>query len=383
MYNRPFYEINKSEFLAKYWQKAPCFFKNAFESPPNFLSADELAGLSLQDEIESRLIIQSTEESLSDTWTIEHGSFDESRFANLPESHWTLLVQSIDTWIPKTRELLADFNFIPRWRFDDIMLSFAVDQGGVGAHSDNYDVFLIQGSGQRHWRVGAKGDTSKSKTVIDGMCHLNEFSPIIDVLMQPGDMLYIPPDTAHWGISIGESIGYSVGYRSIQTNQLLALLTEKLAEKSDHQQFFSDPYRDKPNHSNFFEPQLVEWAQDELKKLAEQPELLAELLSKQLSLSKLGIYQNDNDIDIKKLSNDSVIQLDKEIGVNWLYFGNKIRLNVEGESFDFDLRSERAVKKLASFSPISLTLFNFSPKLIDFSPVLASLITRGYIKRVN
>jgi len=387
MYNRPFEQIDKSEFLAKYWQKAPCFFKNAFEVPPSFLSADELAGLSLQEEIESRLVIQSGNNKPAaqnaDAWSVEHGPFDNSRFANLPESHWTLLVQSVDTWVADTRKLLTDFNFIPRWRFDDVMVSYATDQGGVGPHADNYDVFLIQGSGERHWRVGAKGDTSEAKTVIQGMCHLDQFTSIIDIVMQPGDMLYIPPDTAHWGISIGESIGYSVGYRSIQTNQLLALITEKLAEKIDHQQFFTDAYRDTPNTSNYFEDQLVDWAQNELKQLANQPDVLADLLSKQMSLSKLGVYQNDNNFDINELNKDSTIQLDDEIGVNWHYLNDKIRLNIEGESFDFDLQYEKVVKKMASFSPISLTLFNFSPKMVDFPPVLTSLINRGYIKRVD
>jgi len=387
MYNQPFNEIDKNEFLIKYWQKAPCLFKNAFEKPPEFLSANELAGLSLQEEIESRLIIQSndkpTDRQNSACWSIEHGPFEESRFSNLSESHWTLLVQSIDTWAPITRELLADFNFIPRWRFDDIMVSFATDQGGVGPHADNYDVFLVQGTGERHWRVGAKDDTSEPQTIIQGMCHLNRFDPVIDVVMQPGDMLYIPPDTAHWGISIGESMGYSVGYRSIQTSQLLALVAEKLAEKTDHHQFFPDPYRNKANHCNFFEDELVNWAQNELIELANQPELLADLLAKQLSLSKLGVYQNDNDFNIDELTEDSTVQLNEEIGVNWLYFEDKIRLNIEGESFEFDLKYEKAVKELASFSPISLTLFNFSPKQVDFPPVLANLINRGYLKQVD
>jgi len=387
MYNRPFDQIDKSEFLSKYWQKAPCFFKDAFNNPPDFLSADELAGLSLQEEIESRLILQSVQqndgaENLG-RWSIEHGPFSESRFTDLPESHWTLLVQSVDSWISETRNLLKDFNFIPRWRFDDIMISYATDQGGVGPHADNYDVFLIQGSGHRHWRVGTKGDTSQAKTVIQGMCHVAEFEPQIDILMQPGDMLYIPPDTAHWGISIGESIGYSIGYRSIQTNQLLALLTEKLAETIDHQQFFSDSYRNKPNSSNFFEEQLISWAQNELKQLANQPELLADLLSKQLSLSKLGVYQNENNLNLKELNEDSIIQLDDELGVNWLYIDDQIRLNIEGESFDFELQLEDFVKKLASFSPISLTLYNFSAKLVDFPPVLTSLINRGYVKQIK
>lgn len=385
MYNQPFHSIDKSDFLEKYWQKAPCLFKNAFAKPPNYLSADELAGFSLDDEIESRLIIQTSndqsfEPNTIKKWNIEHGPFEESRFSQLTESHWTLLIQSIDTWEPKTQQLLAYFNFLPRWRFDDIMISFAVDQGGVGPHADNYDVFLIQGEGQRHWRVGAKGDTKLTKSMLETLTHIDQFEPIIDVVMQPGDMLYIPPDTAHWGVSKGESIGYSIGYRTTQTHQLLALLTEKLSEKPSYEQFFTDDYRQQPNHCNQLEPQVVEWAQQELLKLANQPELLTELLAKHLSQSKLGIFNHENTFSINELTNESLIQLDKEINVNWNITKTGLKLNIEGESFDFKKEEQPIVVKLASYEAISIKLFNFSSNLVDFSPVMSNLIARGYIK---
>ncbi len=380
MYHSSFDQINKNEFLEKYWQKAPCLFRGAFLEPPEYLSADVLAGLSLQDDIESRLLVENNQ---SGSWQIQHGPFDESDFSNLPESHWTLLVQSIDTWISDTKQLLAKFDFIPRWRFDDIMVSYATDQGGVGPHADNYDVFLIQGTGNRHWRVGRKGNTSKSKTVIEGISHLEQFDPIIDIVMQPGDMLYIPPDTPHWGQSQGESIGYSIGYRSIQTHQMLALITEKMAEKSEHCQFFADDYRNKSNFNNFFEHEVVEWAQSELIKLANQPELLAELLSKQLSLSKLGVYDEHDSVNLQELTENTEIQLLNELGVNWFVHQGKIRLNIEGESFDFNRKFEKAVKILASYQPTALKLFNFSPKSVDFPSELATLVNRGYVKSIK
>ncbi len=380
MFNHSFKNINKNQWLEKYWQKAPCLFKNAFDNPPDFLSADELAGFSLQEEVESRLIIQNC---TNKQWSIEHGPFEQSRFTTLTESHWTLLVQTIDYWLPETQLLLSAFNFIPRWRFDDIMVSFATDKGGVGPHADNYDVFLIQGSGQRHWKVGAKGDTSKANTAIDGMAHLQEFTPIIDEVMQPGDMLYVPPDTPHWGVSEGESIGYSVGFRSIQTHQMLALITEQLAEKSEHQQFFTDLYRTKENNSNYFEEQVVHWAQQQLIDLSRQPELLADLLAKQLSMSKLGEFHQDVPFDIQSLKEDSKIQLHQGIGINWQDINGKIRLNIEGESFDFKPEYREAVRLLASFLPVSVKLFNFSPDLVDFPSDLANLVNRGHIKLIN
>lgn len=380
MFNCSFKSIDKSQWLKKYWQKAPCLFKNAFARPPDYLSPDELAGFALQEEVESRLIIQDTS---NQQWSIEHGPLCESRFSNLTESNWTLLVQSIDCWLPESQKLLTDFSFIPRWRFDDIMVSFATDQGGVGPHADNYDVFLIQGAGKRHWRVGTKGDTAETNDVIDGMCHLQEFNPIIDVVMHPGDMLYIPPDTPHWGMSQGESIGYSVGFRSIQTHQLLALITEKLAERPEHKHFFPDLYRQKPNNSNYFEEQVVQWAQQQLVELSKQPELLAELLAKQLSMSKLGENYSDNLQNIQELTVDSKIQLQHGTGVNWQSLETKIRLNIEGESFDFDPKYRDAVQLLASFSPVPVKLFNFSPNLVDFPSALTNLVNIGHVNSIS
>jgi len=380
MYEIPFAQVDKDEFLNHYWQKAPCLFQHAFESPPAFLSADELAGFCLEEDIESRLIQQIPQPA---KWTIEHGPFDEQRFAELNESHWTLLLQSIDHWAPETRELLKFFEFIPRWRFDDIMVSYAVDQGGVGPHADNYDVFLIQGEGTRHWRVGNKNGNYQAKTIIQGMCHVGDFEPIIDVVMQPGDMLYIPPETPHWGISIGESIGYSVGYRSPQTHQMLALLTEYLSEKDTDQQFFSDQYRSKANYDNHFEPEVVQWAQQQLIKLSKQPKLLQQLLSIQLSYSKLGDVCDSNHVNIQKLTYDSKIQLQDDICLNWVKLENKIRLNIEGEHYDFDKLNLKAVQMLASFQPTPIKLFNISPVLVDFPPALTNLMDRGYLKLIS
>ncbi len=379
IFNSPFDSIDKNYFLKHYWQKRPCFFKKAFHSPPSYLSADELAGFSLLDDVESRLIKKSSNQQ----WSIEHGPFDESRFETLTESHWTLLVQSIDTWAPQTRELLSHFSFIPRWRFDDIMLSFATDQGGVGPHADNYDVFLVQGDGERRWRVGSKGVLSSNQSIIEGMCHQAEFDPIIDEVMQPGDMLYIPPETPHWGISLGESMGYSVGYRSMQTHQLLALLTESLSNDVQYQQFFTDEYRKQINQSNHLEKEIVHWAQEQLVKLSKQPQLLQQLIGQQLSCSKLGQYENNHEIKIDSLDEKTTIQLDQEVGVNWSLSNNKILLNVEGESYFFEVNTLKTIEKFCNYLPVSIKGFNFSSNDIDFPETLANLLNKGHIKLTN
>jgi len=140
-------DLTADQFLAEYWQKKPLLIRNAI---PNFeppINGDDLAGLSLEAEVESRLVI-------GDDWALEHGPFEESRFASLPEHNWSLLVQGVDLWVPEVAGLLSSFDFLPSWRVDDIMVSYAEDGGNVGPHFDYYDVFLIQGEGQRHWQIG-------------------------------------------------------------------------------------------------------------------------------------------------------------------------------------------------------------------------------------
>ena len=146
--------ISAREFMRDYWQKKPLLIRQAipdFESP---LSPDELAGLALEEEIESRLVIEHGEQP----WELRRGPFAEDAFADLPERDWTLLVQAVDQFIPEVAELLEQFRFLPSWRIDDVMISFAAPGGGVGPHFDNYDVFLLQGHGQRRWRLGQMCD---------------------------------------------------------------------------------------------------------------------------------------------------------------------------------------------------------------------------------
>ncbi|MBV1871260.1 MAG: cupin domain-containing protein, partial [Gammaproteobacteria bacterium] len=134
-------------FLADYWQKKPLVVRNAF-SEPFWLDPDDLAGLSLEADAESRIISQ--EENV---WKVEHGPFDESTYSRLPEKNWTLLVQAVDQWVPQLQQLMSGFNFLPSWRLDDVMVSYAPVGGTVSQHFDFFDVFLIQGEGSRKWQI--------------------------------------------------------------------------------------------------------------------------------------------------------------------------------------------------------------------------------------
>ncbi len=218
-------------FLAQYWQRQPLLMRQAlpgFESP---LPGDELAGLACEPDVESRIVLGRAEQS---HWQVQHGPFDAERFAALPPSHWTLLVQDVDKHIPEIGVLLDRFAFLPRWRIDDLMVSYAEDQGSVGPHVDDYDVFLIQAEGQRRWRIATDPDRSlRSLELIPDLeiRVLKQFQSDQEWLLEPGDILYLPPGVPHWGVAEGPCQTWSVGFRAPAWRELA---DDWLAQIADH-----------------------------------------------------------------------------------------------------------------------------------------------------
>jgi 50S ribosomal protein L16 3-hydroxylase len=227
-------DLTAKQFLAEYWQKKPLLIRNAipdFEPP---VDGNDLAGLSLEPEVESRLVV-------GKDWQIEHGPFDEQRFQNLPEKYWTLLVQAVDLWVPEVAEILNDFGFLPRWRIDDIMVSYAADGGNVGPHFDNYDVFLLQGEGQRQWSVGGRCDHNSTLLPHPNLRILADEQFTEKWTLNCGDMLYIPPKYSHHGVAIGDCTTYSIGFRSPTVTEMLDDLTTELISKGNNNDVLTDP----------------------------------------------------------------------------------------------------------------------------------------------
>ncbi len=213
-----FGKILEQEFLADYWQKKPLLIKQAL---PNFISPitpDELAGLSLEEEFESRLITGSIDDQ---QWSLTNGPFSEGGFSNLPENNWTLLIQGVDRFIPEIEALITHFDFIPRWRFDDVMISYAATGGSVGPHFDYYDVFLLQGSGRRRWELSTKNCTLDNYLKEVPLRIMQQFTPEQSFEVEPGDILYIPPKIAHHGVSLDDQCTtLSFGYRSYSVAEM-------------------------------------------------------------------------------------------------------------------------------------------------------------------
>jgi 50S ribosomal protein L16 3-hydroxylase len=232
-----FTHFNIDNFLRDYWQKKPMLIKNPWANWENPLDPDELAGLACEETVESRLIMQAR-----DALKVEHGPVPETRFTKLGKAPWTLLVQAVDTHVPEVAALIAPFRFIPNWRIDDVMVSYATDGGGVGAHFDQYDVFLIQGLGRRRWQVGALCDGDTPLLQHDDLRLLADFEATEEWILEPGDMLYVPPRIAHNGVALGDDcMTYSIGFRAPARSELIADWCDDLVQHLSEDDRYADP----------------------------------------------------------------------------------------------------------------------------------------------
>lgn len=220
--------------------KKPLVIRNALPDFVAPLSPDELAGLALEEDIESRLVFETPNEK--PFWHLKRGPFFENDLSSLPPTHWTLLVQGVDRLIPEVYALLDHFDFIPQWRIDDIMISYAVLHGSVGPHYDNYDVFLYQAQGRREWSLTTKGCNNENYIQDLELRIMSQFEEEQRFILEEGDMLYLPPHVGHYGISLSEEcMTYSFGYRSYEGQELLDSLSEYLAEKETFKALYQDP----------------------------------------------------------------------------------------------------------------------------------------------
>lgn len=220
--------LTPREFIATVWQQAPLLVRQALPGIEGIINGNDLAGIACEPDSDARLV---QSDPAGQSWQCEHGPFKARRFKSLPASHWTLLVQSVDQWIPDIQALLEPFRFLPRWRVDDIMASYATEGGGVGPHFDYYDVFLIQASGQRRWQVGQACDDTSPLRPHPDLKLLETFQTGADYILAPGDMLYLPAGIAHWGTAAShDCITLSVGFRAPSHSEILQAAAEGIAD---------------------------------------------------------------------------------------------------------------------------------------------------------
>ena len=209
--------ITTEEFLRDYWQKKPLVIRGAFSDFEMPFDAGELAGLALETDSPARIILEEGLPPENKPWTVKYPPFTDKDFTSTPETHWTFLVNDLERYYPELGNLIEPFRFIPDWRIDDLMVSYAADQGSVGPHVDAYDVFLIQGEGKRRWQVVTDPDYPTELLEDSQLAILNSFNHDEEWVLDKGDMLYLPPNMPHHGVAEGECFTFSVGFRAPDT----------------------------------------------------------------------------------------------------------------------------------------------------------------------
>lgn len=278
--------ISPRQFLEEYWQKKPLLVRQAVPGFTGVVSRDELFDLACDDEVESRYVRYLPDTPGSD-WVLERGPQTRARLRGKRQP-WTVLVQGLNLWAPSGDALLHQFDFIPQARLDDLMVSYAIDGGGVGPHFDNYDVFLLQGIGKRRWQIADQQDRS---LVDDAPLRiLKNFQPTFDWVLEPGDMLYLPPHWAHNGIAIGECTTYSIGFRSPTAQELGAEFLGWMQERICLDGMYADPDLELQENSAQIGTKMIDQIETMLAGIRWSREDVAEFVGEYLTEPKPHVF---------------------------------------------------------------------------------------------
>ena len=296
--------LTPQQFMAEYWQKKPLLIRGAIPEFTGLLDPDELAGLACETDVPSRLIQFDPERvQQGDGWQVNQGPFDEEDFAALPAGHWTLLVQGVNHILPEAQALLARFNFIPNARLDDVMVSYAPAGGGVGPHIDSYDVFLLQGAGKRRWRISQQTDL---RLIPDAPLRiLSHFVSEQEWVLEPGDMLYLPPQVAHWGIAEDDDcMTYSIGFRAPAARELAIEFLESCRQEGMPDELYRDPALLAVTDAAAIDEDMVGRVSDMLRRLTWQPSELGPFLARYFTEPKSYVVFAPN----RKLTFEKFVQ---------------------------------------------------------------------------
>jgi 50S ribosomal protein L16 3-hydroxylase len=244
-----------AQFLARYWQKRPLLIRNAMPGFNGLATPAALQRLARREDVESRLVLRKGRR-----WLLENGPFTAARLALLPDANWTLLVQGLNLHLDSADQLLRSFKFVPYTRLDDVMVSYARPGGGVGPHLDSYDVFLLQGTGRRLWRIGRRSEPAPGDLVPGSALKiLREFDPEEEYLVEPGDMLYLPPGWAHDGIALDDNCTtYSIGFRVPARREMLSEFLSRYSEQLEAEGHYADPGLKMPRHPSAVPPDMTD-----------------------------------------------------------------------------------------------------------------------------
>jgi len=266
--------LSPSQFMRRHWQKKPLLVRQAWPGVKPPLTRAAMFALTANPDVESRLVINE-----QGSWSVQAGPQRRRDFPPLQQAGWTLLLQGLDLHVAAAHQMLQAFRFVPAARLDDLMLSWASVQGGVGPHTDAYDVFLLQTQGRRRWQVGR---CTRPAWVADSpLKRLANFEPTLEWVLEAGDMLYLPPQWGHDGVAVdGECMSCSIGFRSPAADELARELLQRLADDGDDPavRHYRDPDQVATTEPGALPPTLKAFAQQALAARLADPQALARVL---------------------------------------------------------------------------------------------------------
>ena len=330
--------LSPDQFMKRHWHKKPLLIRQAIPGFTPLLDRAELVALAAQDDVESRLVVRKPQ-----GWTLKQGPFPKKALPPFKQPGWTLLVQGVDLHDEAVHQLAQQFRFVPDARMDDVMISYATDGGGVGPHFDSYDVFLLQAHGQRRWRIGRQKDLTLEEGV--PLKILANFEYEEEFILNPGDMLYLPPLYAHDGDAVGECMTYSMGFRAPRTGALARELLAGLAEEAVEavgDKVYRDPSQPAVMEAGAIPLPLQTFARAAVEKALQDPQLLDCLLGEYLTEPKAQVWfesQAERELDWPQ-----AVVLDRR--TRMMHDAHHIFIN--GESFKAGGRDAQLLRRLAN-----------------------------------
>jgi len=333
--------LSVKDFLRDYWQKKPLLIRQAIPGFNGLLNPQQLINLGCTPEAQTRLVAQKRGK-----WHLEQGPFEVADFSSLGKTKWTILVQGVNHSLPQAADLLNNFNFIPHARLDDLMVSYAPKDGGVGPHFDSYDVFLLQGLGHRRWQISEKTD----RTLIEGapLRILQNFTVEHEWVLEPGDMLYLPPHWAHNGIAEDECMTYSIGFRTPSYQELGEQFLVYLQDNLCLDGMYADPDLKAQAHPSEISTDMLKQVGQAIKQIKWGESEIASFLGSYLSEPKPHIFFDppEKPWPLKRFQQavqKSGLTLDLKTQV--LCHGNTVFIN--GEAYSVDNESYQSLRTLA------------------------------------
>ncbi len=369
--------ISLEDFLKNYWQKKPLVIRGAFPDFEMPFTPEELAGLACDTDAPSRIVSKNGFAPDHKQWDSKQSPFTDGDFTTLPDTHWTLLVNDLERYIPELGNIIEQFRFIPDWRIDDVMVSYASDQGSVGPHTDQYDVFLIQGQGKRRWKIITRDDYPPDLLNGPSLAILKNFKADEEYLLEAGDMIYLPPNMPHYGIAEGECFTFSVGFRAPDSTELIQSWVDSAFTETER---YGDASRTlQSNSAEISQHDIQKLSQLMLSKIQDEEAGLSIFIGKHLTLSK-----GDTPIDEDLLASLSFNPREEYQRESWLRFAfiedsEHIHLFADGHHVALALESKEAVKELCENYYYGEDTLETLAKNKNFKALFTLLIREGGI----